>query len=88
MKYQRDLQVRLQERYRRLYKAGVRLYRNEAKYLVEFIRSTPALSSLTENLKRSEPDVDPPAWVADNFGFNRAEWPESEVGRQKSPGTC
>ena len=59
MNFQRDLQVRLQERYRRLYKAGYQLYKNEAAFLVEFIRSTPALRYLVENLERSVPDLDP-----------------------------
>jgi hypothetical protein len=83
VKFQRDLQVRLQERYRRLYKAGAKLYKNEAGYLIGFIRSTPALRSLIEDVERSEPDLDPTAWVAENFTWNTARWPESEVGRAK-----
>jgi hypothetical protein len=83
MNFQRDLQVRLQERYRRLYKAGYQLYKNEAAFLVEFIRSTPALRYLVENLERSALDLDPKQWVAEHFGWHTAEWPPSEDGRAK-----
>ncbi len=83
MNFQRDLQVRLQERYRRLYKAGFKLYKGEAGYLVNFIRSTPALRYLIEDVERSEPDLDPAAWVSEHFGFHQAAWPESEIGRTK-----
>lgn len=83
MKYQRDLQVRLQERYRRLYKTGLRLYKNEASFLVSFIRTTPALRYLVDAVERSEPDLDPAMWARDNFGFGRADWPSSEEGRAK-----
>lgn len=43
MRYRESLQVQLQERYRRLYKANFQSYHHEAGYLVEFIRSTPGL---------------------------------------------
>jgi hypothetical protein len=81
--YQRDLQVRLQERYRRLYKTGFKLYKNEVGFLVSFIRETPALRYLVENVERSEPDLDPATWIAEHFGSRRAEWPPSEEGRAK-----
>jgi hypothetical protein len=83
VKYQRDLQIRLQERYRRLYKANISLYRNEALYLVTFIRDMPALRVLVENLERSEPELDPAQWVATHFGWNHAEWPPTDTGRAK-----
>ncbi len=83
MNYQRDLQVRLQERYRRLYKVDAQLYKNEAGYLVTFIKSTPALRYLVEDVERSHPEIDPETWVNDHFGWNQAEWPESETGRAK-----
>lgn len=83
MNYQRDLQVRLQERYRRLYKAELRLYKHEAGYLINFIRSTPALRYLIEDVERSEPDIDPATWVSEHFGWRQAEWPATEAGRSK-----
>ena len=55
MNFQRDLQVRLQERYRGLYKANFQVYKNEAGYLVKFIEATPALRYLIEDVGRSEP---------------------------------
>jgi hypothetical protein len=82
MKYQRDLQVRLQERYRRLYKAKATLYKNESGYLVTFIRETPALRHIIENVERSE-TLDPATWITNNFGWNKAEWPSTEAGRVK-----
>lgn len=83
MNFQRDLQVRLQERYRRLYKTGFQLYKNEAGFLVSFIRDTPALRYLVENVERCEPDLDPATWVTEHFGWNQADWPPSEEGRVK-----
>lgn len=83
MNFQRDLQIRLQERYRRLYKTGHQVYRHEAGYLVDFIRSTPALRYLVENLERSEPDLDPAKWVEEHVTWQRVEWPETETGRVK-----
>lgn len=83
MNYQRDLQVRLQERYRRLYKANFHLYRHEAGFLISFIRDTPALRFLVENVERVEPDLDPATWVSGHFGWQQANWPPTEEGRAK-----
>jgi hypothetical protein len=81
--FQRDLQVRLQERYRRLYKVDFQLYKNEAGYLVNFIRSTPALRYLIEDVERSHAEIDPETWVQEHFGWHQAEWPETETARAK-----
>jgi hypothetical protein len=83
VKYQQDLQVRLQERYRRLYKVGSSLYTDEAGYLVAFIRATPALRYLIEDIQRAEPELDPGDWVANHFSWNKSEWPATEEGRAK-----
>src|ERR1700734_620360 len=83
MKFQRDLQVKLQERYRRLYKSNSQAYPNEAAYLVDFIRSTPALLYLVQDLERSEPELDPETWVGEHIGWHRLEWPRTELGRAK-----
>lgn len=83
MNFQRDLQVRLQERYRRLYKVDYQLYKNEAGYLVSYIRSTPALRYLIEDVERSHPEIDPATWITERFGWHQAEWPETETGRAK-----
>ena len=83
MNFQRDLQVRLQERYRRLYKVDSQLYKHEAGYLVKFIQSAPALRYLIEDVERCEPELDPGAWVSERFSRHKAEWPESEAGRAK-----
>jgi hypothetical protein len=83
MNYQRDLQVRLQERYRRLYKAGFRQYKHEAGYLVAFIRATPALLYLVETIQRSEPEIDPAKWIEEHISLQQVDWPETEIGRAK-----
>jgi hypothetical protein len=83
MKYRQALQVRLQERYRRLYKAAWMSYHNEAAYLIEFIRSTPALQSLVEDLERSLPELDPEKWASDHFSWQEMELPPIEKGRAK-----
>lgn len=83
MRYRQSLQVRLQERYRRLYKAAWQSYHNEASYLVEFIRSTPALSALIAHLEDALPDLDPEAWASEHFSWQDIELPPTEEGRAK-----
>jgi hypothetical protein len=51
--------------------------------LVNFIRSTPALRYLIEDVERSESEIDPAVWVSEHFGWHQAEWPETEIGRAK-----
>lgn len=82
MRYRESLQVRLQERYRRLYKAHWQAYDDEAGYLVDFIRSTPALQFMIENVERSA-DLDPDEWTAEHFGRKTYELPPTEEGRAK-----
>lgn len=83
MNYQRDLQVRLQERYRRLYKAGDALFTTEAGYLIAFIQSTPALRYLVDNVERSEPEIDPATWITEHVSWQAVSWPPTETGRAK-----
>ena len=83
MRYRESLQVLLQERYRRLYKANWQAYHHEAGYLVEFIRSTPALQFLADSVERAVPELDPGKWAAENFGWQRVDLPPTEDGRAK-----
>ncbi len=83
MRYQQDLQVKLQERYRRLYKAGWSTYEHEARYLCEFIRSIPALRFLVESIERAEPELDPAQWKVENIGWNKFDLPQTEDGHAK-----
>ena len=83
MNYQRDLQVRLQERYRRLYKAGDALFKTEAGYLIDFIRATPALRYLMENVERSASEIDPAKWITEHVTWQTVSWPPTETGRAK-----
>jgi hypothetical protein len=53
MKYERDLQVRLRERYRRLYKTDYDQYGREANYFRVFVLKVPALRSIVESISRS-----------------------------------
>lgn len=83
MRYRQDLQVRLQERYKRLFKADYNVYPREVQYFIEFVQTTPALRSLVEVIERSLPDLDPAAWVQQHFGHRGYDWPDSEIGRAK-----
>ncbi|MGW3926738.1 hypothetical protein ACWECC_01345 [Streptomyces microflavus] len=84
MRYERDLQVKLQERYRRLYKADYRVYDREIKYFHDFIQQSPALRAIAERIANSLPDLDPDQWIAENFTRRgRYDWPDSELGRAK-----
>jgi hypothetical protein len=83
MNYRRDLQIRLQEKYRRLYKANFQSYHHEAGYFVKFIRDTPALAFIVESLERIEPDLDPETWAAEHIGYQGFELPPTDEGRAK-----
>jgi hypothetical protein len=83
VKYRQALQVRLQERYRRLYKAHWQGYNHEATYLVEFIRSTPALQFIVAGLDSALPELDCDKWLAEHFGWQQFELPPTEEGRAK-----
>lgn len=83
MRYERDLQVKLQERYRRLYKADMDAYNQEAAYFRTFVQRSPALKAITENIATSEPDFDADEWTSENFGHQIYAWPDSEVKRAK-----
>jgi hypothetical protein len=83
MRYRESIQAQLQERYQRLYKANWQAYRYEAGYLIEFIRSTPALKFLAESIERAVPELNPEQWAAENFGWQRVDLPPTEEGRAK-----
>jgi len=83
MRYREALQVQLQERYRRLYKAASGAFHSEVGYFETFIRSTPALSAIVARLEVGEPDIDPDSWVAEHCTWQVFEMPPTEDGRAK-----
>lgn len=83
MKYRRDLQVRLQERYRRVYKTKYGAYGRELAYFRDFVTKTPALMSIVESAARQAADLDPDRWVKENFKRYHHDWPETEEARAK-----
>jgi hypothetical protein len=84
MRYERNLQAQLRERYRQLFKASFMAYKREMEYFRKFILNVPALSAIVDAIQRSEPDLDPDRWYAENFiSFRDCDFPESEIGRAK-----
>ena len=83
MRYERNLQAQLRERYRQLFKASFMTYRREMEYFRKFILGVPVLSAIIDNIQQSEPDLDPDKWYAENFNFKQYDFPESEIGRAK-----
>lgn len=83
MRYERNLQTQLRERYRQLFKASYMTYRREMEYFRKFIRGAPVLSVIIDNIQHSEPDLDPDKWYTENFNFKQYDFPESEIGRAK-----
>ncbi len=83
MRYQRRLQIQLQEQYRRLYKVDWSSYSNQARYFVDFILRQPALSYLVESLERNLPELNPDTWINEHFSGREHEWPHTEVGKLK-----
>src|SRR5690348_7461055 len=83
MRYERDLQVRLRERFRRLYKSDFQGHFTQSGYIRDFILKTPALRAIVEYISRSEPDLDPAEWVTSHFAHREYEWPPTEQQKAK-----
>jgi hypothetical protein len=88
VRFQEGLQVRLQERYRRLSKSDFNSYDREVGYFRDWLLKQPALHAILGAIGRSEPGVDAPAWYGSLTGAGSLagrgyEWPTSETGRAK-----
>lgn len=83
MRYERDLQVRLRERYKRLFKTDHDSYGIQCSYIRDFIQKSPALRAIVEQLEHSLPELDAAKWVEENFDYRNHKWPNSEQGRAK-----
>lgn len=81
MRYQRNLQIQLQQQYRRLYKSDYRSYAKQAPYFRDFIARKPALLALIDSFKHLLNDFDPVQWVEENFSDRDHGWPPTEEGR-------
>lgn len=62
MRFREALQVRLQERYRRLYKSDWTTFEQSVRYTLDWISEVPALKAITDSIGRSHPDVDVSEW--------------------------
>ena len=86
MKYQRDLKVLLQERYKRVYRAPYGTYESEVKYLYAFLQKHPVLRGLTVAIRDAVPTFDPGAWANAQFASEQRgvfDWPPTEEERAK-----
>ena len=83
MKYQRGLQVKLQERYRRLYKSDENSYLTEIRYFHNFLLSVPVIKAILTTLVEGERDFDGDAWFSANFRHKNYSWPRSEGAKLK-----
>ena len=83
MKYQRGLQVKLQERYRRLYKSDENSYLTEIRYFHNFLLSIPVIKAILTTLVEGEKDFDGDAWFSANFSYKNYSWPRSEGAKLK-----
>lgn len=81
MRYKNSLQVKLQERYRRLNKVNHQFYDSEAGYLVAFINDTPALSFIIDEVERHDLDVE--EWSSQHLGRRDQKLPPDEIARAK-----
>ena len=82
MRHQEAVQVRLQERYRRLYKSSSDSFDSNVRYFLDWVDQTPSVASLLSVIERSEPELGEATWW-EGTGRGRAAWPDSEVGRCK-----
>jgi hypothetical protein len=83
MRYERDLQVKLQERYRRIFKADDSSFRHEVTYLRDFVQRSPALKAITDRIAADLPEVEADEWITTKFSFHEYSWPDAESGRAK-----
>jgi len=84
VRYERDLQVKLQGRYRRLFKTDSQTaFIREMSYFRTFLLNSPLLNAIIENITTSEPELDPAKWLTEHSSRGDYDWPESEVGRAK-----
>jgi hypothetical protein len=84
MKFNEGLQVRLQERYRRLYKSDVDSYDAQTRYFLTWADAQPALRSIMQAIERAEPDLEVTKWLEENEGDHiRTKWPVREIGSVK-----
>ncbi|MEU3251075.1 hypothetical protein [Streptomyces sp. NPDC006997] len=83
MRYERDLQVKLQEKYRRIFKADASSFRHEVAYLRDFIQRSPALKAIADRIAGDLPEVDADDWINSKFSFHEYSWPDTESGRVK-----
>jgi hypothetical protein len=79
----KGLQIRLQERYRRLAKSGYEVFHREMGYLRDFVLGSPRLHAIVEALDRAEPSLSPADWVESHFINRSYDWPPTEAGRAK-----
>lgn len=83
MKYQRGLQVKLQERYRRLYESDENSYLTEIRYFHNSLLSVPVIKAILTTLVEGEKDFDGDAWFSANFSYKNYSWPRSEGAKLK-----
>lgn len=83
MKYEHDLQVRLREQYRRLYKTDGSGHFTQSGYFRDFVLGSPALKAIADHIKQSEPELDPAEWVKEKFQSRSYEWPSTEQAKVK-----
>jgi hypothetical protein len=84
VRYERDLQVKLRERYRRLFKTDSQTaFIREMSYFRTFLLGSPVLKAIIENIATSQPELDPDQWVKEHPSRGNYDWPTSESGRAK-----
>lgn len=83
MRFREALQVRLRERYRRLYKSDENTYDDNVRYFLAWGDDIPAIASVFGAISRSERDLDPAQWWNGPRESPNVKWPETEIGRAK-----
>lgn len=84
MRFREGLQVRLQERYRRLYKSNMDTFDPNVRYFISWCYGNAALATVLHAIERSEPDLDPQEfWAGRERHGTEGNWPATEIGRAK-----
>lgn len=82
MRWRQDLQVKVRERYRRLYSAGGESLAQEIDLVAAWLSQQPALMYEIEEARLREVPPDPQEWLAAEARRGRWDWPTAtEAGR-------
>jgi hypothetical protein len=81
MLFEHELRVRLKERRNRLYKKDWQLFDTELGFFLDWMEKEPYLRSLLAEIEMADITIE--AWEPENFGWQKLQFPDSEIKAAK-----